>query len=46
MKPESYPRYASVSYEFKVGMAYGIITHLARGAEIAPLEWNFKSSPG
>ena len=33
-------------YRFKVGMANGIITHLARGAEIAPLEWNFTSSPG
>jgi len=33
-------------YEFKVGTANCVITHLVRGAEIAPLEWNFKSSPG
>ena len=33
-------------YKFKVGMTNSIITHLTRGAEIAPLEWNFKSSPG
>lgn len=33
-------------YKFKVGMANSIITHLARGAEIAALEWNLKSSPG
>lgn len=32
-------------YKFKVGMANSIITHLARGAEIAPLECNLKSSP-
>lgn len=33
-------------YRFKVGMANSIITHLTGGAKIAPLEWNFKSSPG
>lgn len=33
-------------YKFKVGLANSIITHLARGAEIAPLEWNLKSSHG
>lgn len=29
-------------YRFKVGMTNSIITHLAKVAEIAPLEWNFK----
>lgn len=33
-------------YRFKVGMANCIITHLAKVSEIAPLEWNFKSSLG
>lgn len=33
-------------YSFKVSMTSYIITHLAREAEIAPLEWNFKTSLG
>lgn len=33
-------------YCFNVDMTSCIITHLPRGAEIAPLEWNFKTSLG
>lgn len=46
MKQESYLRNVSILYKFKVGMVNCIIIHLARGAEIAPLEWNFKSRTG